>query len=597
MHRGEQRPRYKIDGFTLLTADKSKFKDDQTNKEVTVTEYFKKQYHRQLVYGACLPCVVVKKKKDLYFPVEVCRILEGQRYKRQLGPRATADFIKIACTKPEERERRIRQDATRQMNFENNPDFKAWGMHIDTRDLMTLNARILAVPNLICDSASSKPHITIKDGAWNIQKFLVGSKLTSWAIAVFGSEQYMPTAAINDFIRQLVAAAAPRGLNIVNKTPILVRANSFEDPSVVLDRVYLSADYRDPATNQKVPPQLIMCLLDGKAKQSKLYSPCKKWGDCKVGAMTQCISYAQLQQQRSMALYCNNLVLKLNMKLGGVNFKLAPKTLGRWGDEPCMIIGCDVTHGPPGSGSPSIAVLAATMDDTFGRYAVEYTIQPPRREIIDNFGAMLKSLLNQFLSRSRTKPKRILVFRDGVSEGMANTIMEKEIDEIKKTCIDLSPKFQPEITVVAVQKRHHTRFFPTDQNRDRSQNCLPGTVVDTVIAHNYEFDFFLQSHAGIQGTSRPTHYQVLYDDFGFGADALQNFCYHLCFTYGRCMRSVSVVTPVFYADMAGYRIRTHLKDYSKWSTEDSKRTSDSQEDPSSYFEPLNPRLKGLMWFV
>ncbi|RUS34072.1 Piwi domain-containing protein [Jimgerdemannia flammicorona] len=110
----------------------------------------------------------------------------------------------------------------------------------------------------------------------------------------------------------------------------------------------------------------------------------------------------------------------------------------------------------------------------------------------------------------------------------------------------------------------------------------------------------LQSHAGIQGTSRPTHYQVLHDEYDLEADELQNLCYRLCYTYGRCTRSVSVVLPVFYADMAGYRIRTHLKDYSRWSDEDSKRTPDSQEDPSLLFEPLNQRLKGLWgddeWF-
>ncbi len=43
----------------------------------------------------------------------------------------------------------------------------------------------------------------------------------------------------------------------------------------------------------------------------------------------------------------------------------------------------------------------------------------------------------------------------------------------------------------------------------RSGNIPPGTTVDTGITHPTEFDFYLCSHAGIQGTSRPSHYHIV----------------------------------------------------------------------------------------
>ena len=46
-------------------------------------------------------------------------------------------------------------------------------------------------------------------------------------------------------------------------------------------------------------------------------------------------------------------------------------------------------------------------------------------------------------------------------------------------------------------------------------------VVDTQIVHPTQFSFFLNSHAGIQGTSRPAKYAVLLDQNRFGADELQ----------------------------------------------------------------------------
>jgi len=101
-------------------------------------------------------------------------------------------------------------------------------------------------------------------------------------------------------------------------------------------------------------------------------------------------------------------------------------------------------------------------------------------------------------------------------------------------CKELGIK--PTITVIIVGKRHHIRFFPEHPNdADRSGNCPAGTVVDREIAHPTEFDFYLQvrcflityrrqashnlfalkSHGGLLGTSRPAHYNVLYDENNF----------------------------------------------------------------------------------
>ena len=112
-----------------------------------------------------------------------------------------------------------------------------------------------------------------------------------------------------------------------------------------------------------------------------------------------------------------------------------------------------------------------------------------------------------------------------------------------------------------VQKRHHTRLFFTPRNEKevtRSGNVPPGTTVDHGITHPTEFDFYLCSHQGIQGTSRPSHYHVLWDENMFSADDLQNLTYQLCHTYARCTRSVSIPAPVFYAKLVAIRARHYL---------------------------------------
>lgn len=53
-------------------------------------------------------------------------------------------------------------------------------------------------------------------------------------------------------------------------------------------------------------------------------------------------------------------------------------------------------------------------------------------------------------------------------------------------------------------------------NEDRSGNTLPGTVIDSGICSAAGFDFFLNSHAGLQGHNKASHYQVGNKGGGWG---------------------------------------------------------------------------------
>jgi eukaryotic translation initiation factor 2C len=49
-------------------------------------------------------------------------------------------------------------------------------------------------------------------------------------------------------------------------------------------------------------------------------------------------------------------------------------------------------------------------------------------------------------------------FSDGVSEGQFQTVLAHELRAIREACVKLEPSYQPGITFVVVQKRHHTRL-------------------------------------------------------------------------------------------------------------------------------------------
>lgn len=85
------------------------------------------------------------------------------------------------------------------------------------------------------------------------------------------------------------------------------------------------------------------------------------------------------------------------------------------------------------------------------------------------------------------------------------------------------------------------------------------------------------SHTGIQGTSRPAHYTVLWDDNNFSADDLQTLTYYLCHTYVRCTRSISIPCPVMYAHLAAYRAKQYLIAKTEEMSSSSSETSEQKE--------------------
>lgn len=80
-----------------------------------------------------------------------------------------------------------------------------------------------------------------------------------------------------------------------------------------------------------------------------------------------------------------------------------------------------------------------------------------------------------------------------------------------------------------------------------------------------------------QGTSRPSHYHVLWDDNHFDADELQCLTYQLCHTYVRCTRSVSIPAPAYYAHLVAFRARYHLVEKEHDSGEGSHQSGASDD--------------------
>jgi hypothetical protein len=188
---------------------------------------------------------------------------------------------------------------------------------------------------------------------------------------------------------------------------------------------------------------------------------------------------------------------------------------------------------------------------------------------------MFKTRLALWKSKNNTLPENIIVYRDGVSEGQYQLVLDKELPLLRQACVECYPVPDtkiglPRITIIIVGKRHHTRFYPTQTaDADGSSNCRNGTVIDRGVTEVRFWHFFLQAHACLQGTAKPAHYYVILDEIfrsrkptnpmhRHAADVLEELTYNMCFLFGRATKSVSICPPAYYADLVCERARLFL---------------------------------------
>lgn len=196
--------------------------------------------------------------------------------------------------------------------------------------------------------------------------------------------------------------------------------------------------------------------------------------------------------------------------------------------------------------APTVACSIATFDADCSKFSAQIRLQEGRDEIVRDFAMMIEGHLKKFHETNDCYPDRILIFRDGISEGQYAAALAYEHAAVLSACERLRGKgYRPSILICVCAKRHNTRFFGATEDTDRSGNLPSGLVVDRSVTHPYAYDFFLQAHQGRVGTARPTHYICLLDELSLTPDQLQQLVHSLCYGFARCTKSVSLV-PVCY---------------------------------------------------
>eukprot|EP01018_Ginkgo_biloba_P035318 Gb_34718 [translate_table: standard] len=622
---------YRIKNLTDRPLDVLRF--DSNGEELSVVDYFQNQYNITLALRGFPAIEAGNKERKRYIPIELCRIQKDQPYLKSLTEGQRSGLLNLTCTTPQERRERTRQIAN-DLRKGTTRDAEEFGIQIN--QLMTeIPGRVLPAPRIVYKSAHENP----QQGSWNMRGKIIwrGSKIHSWTLVNFASS--VAPQAVQNFCNKLPELCLSYGVPMNPQMAIPMATETNGNVEGVVRYLMRSAEERN-----KQPLQLIFCIMP-QTENKQLYAAVKRVCELELGVWSQCCLADHVR--KSKPEYIANVILKINAKLGGQNSLLADEQQNRLpliSEVPSLIIGADISHARVGDGnSPSICAVAASMDwPCFSRYEAIVRTQRRGTEILDDLywekedeqgrkqtGGIFKDLLCSFQERCNKQPQRIVYYRDGVSDGQFEMVLNNELGALKKTFEALGwaeqpqtsqagepshkkPRIgkSPQVTFIVVQKRHHTRFFPNNEKQCpslRNGNVLPGTVVDSVICQPKLFDFYLCSHAGIKGTSRPAHYNVLKDENGFSADDIQRLTNDLCFTYARCTRSVSIVPACYYAHLAAKRARVWIdsENFSESGSFQGRSVSGgsgsgSQILSGSFSKPLPPihaRIKDSMFFI
>ncbi|CAN8235956.1 unnamed protein product [Cochlearia groenlandica] len=572
--------KYRVYGLTEETTDKIWF-PDRDGKGLRLMSYFKDHYSYEIQFKN-LPCLQISRTRPCYLPMELCMICEGQKFLGKLSDDQAAKIMKMGCQKPNERKASIDKVMSGPVGPSSGNQTREFNLEV-SKEMTLLKGRILQPPKLKLD----------KPRSFQESKAFRGTRVERWALmSIGGSPDEKST--IPKFVTDLTQKCEHLGV-FLSKNTI---SNTFFEPSHILNNIScLESKLKEIQRAASNSLQLIICVMERKHKG---YGDLKRIAETRIGVVTQCCLYPNITKLNSQ--FVSNLALKINAKIGGSMTELynsipyhIPRLFSL--DEPVIFMGADVTHPHPFDDySPSVAAVVGSINwPEANRYVSRMRSQTHRQEIIQDLDLMVKELLDDFHNAVNKLPNRIIFFRDGVSETQFKKILQEELQSIKTACSNFR-NYNPRITFAVVQKRHHTRLFRCGP--DHHENIPPGTVVDTVITHPKEFDFYLCSHMGVKGTSRPTHYHILWDENEFTSDELQRLVYNLCYTFVRCKKPVSIVPPAYYAHLAAYRGRLYIERSSETNSGSMNLSCVSRVGPPKTIPlpKLSDNVKNLMFY-
>ncbi|GLJ35094.1 hypothetical protein SUGI_0706240 [Cryptomeria japonica] len=596
--------KFTVVGLTKHVTKEIKFNTDEGGEDTSIVDYYKK-----------LPCLELIKKpgEQNFVQMEFCQICEGQRVVEDNLNSEHEKALKRVVSLPERREKIVQIIKSEQGPSGGGPYLAGFEMTLHP-EMTQVTGRVLDAPVLMLgNKKGTKKKLTPGNDKrqWNMTRenkktVFDGKILNNWGIIHFSKIPNKQMDVVNKFRDKIVRRFIEVGINVKQK-PVI-----FEDveEDILNNVVKLKKELQKIHSERNNELEILICIVDSSKHPG--FKNLKFICEIEIGLTTQCCLFHQSvkkcanlyhrndpcfkKNQNFASQYLTNFALEVNVKLGGSNVALLQSHSNQIpciDDSDVVYFGADVNH-PRNHDQefPSIAAVVMSINwPDSNRYVFRIQRQKHRQEMISKLGDMCKELLQEYKETNNKRlPKNVIFFRNGIGDWQFDEVRKKELEALKDAFMELETDYNPKLTFIIAQKRHHTRLF----RKSGDQNVPSGTVVDSAeIVYPSEINFYLCSHHNELGTSKVTHYYVLCNEIGFSSEKLQTLIYHLCFTSATRTKPVSIVPPVYYADLAACRGRLYVEALKGLSS------SDSDSSLSNCNSSFNILLRGekSMFFI
>lgn len=242
--------------------------------KMTVQQYFKDVKKINLQYPELPVLHVGSRTRNIYLPLEFCRIPAGQATNRKVTPNCVAAMIKYSATSTEVRKKKIRDLLDRIDYSSKNGEVKGFGINVE-KNFQKVDGRLIDSPQIKYKNGNDKPIA----GVWRGKNFLeTQQQPIKWAI--INCDDRTTGQSINNLSKIVLNEANRQRMQLTpfNMSTDMVQVNMMRTRQNELEQIFDKLS--------KAGYGLVIVVI---TDRNDCYAKIKQAAELRVGILTQCL--------------------------------------------------------------------------------------------------------------------------------------------------------------------------------------------------------------------------------------------------------------------------------------------------------------------